>query len=105
MSDLTPNHKPGEPLQPIDKDALNALAQKNIDNPEGGKRTVRTHTEADGQFRNYTKVRELEPVLVSEPPALYCPQPHRGCPGCPRSLHFRGYSGHCHSPWRDPDQD
>ena len=70
MSDLTPNHKPGEPLQPIDKDALNALAQKNIDNPEGGKRTVRTHTEADGQFRNYTKVRELEPVLVSEPPAL-----------------------------------
>ena len=43
MSDLTPNHKPGEPLQPIDKDALNALAQKNIDNPEGGKRTVRTH--------------------------------------------------------------
>ena len=70
MSDLTPNHKPGEPLQPIDKDALNALAQKNIDNPEVGKRTVRTHTEADGQFRNYTKVRELEPVLVSEPPAL-----------------------------------
>ena len=70
MSDLTPNHNPGEPLQPIDKEGLATLAQKNIDNPEGGRKTVRTHTEADGQFRNYTKVRGLDPVLVSEPPAL-----------------------------------
>ena len=70
MSDLTPNHNPGEPLQPIDKEGLAKLAQKNIDNPEGGQKTVRTHTEADGQFRNYTKVRGLDPVLVSEPPAL-----------------------------------
>ena len=70
MSDLTPNHNPGEPLQPIDKEGLAKLAQKNIDNPEGGRKTVRTHTEADGQFRNYTKVRGLDPVLVSEPPAL-----------------------------------
>ena len=70
MSDLTPNHNPGEPLQPIDKEGLAELAQKNIDNPEGGRKTVRTHTEADGQFRNYTKVRGLDPVLVSEPPAL-----------------------------------
>ena len=52
MSDLTPNHNPGAPLQPIDKEGL------------------ATHTEADGQFRNYTKVRGLDPVLVSEPPAL-----------------------------------
>lgn len=70
MSDLTPNHKPGEPLPPIDKDKLEALAQKNIDNPEGGKKTIRTHTEADGMFRNVTKIRDLEPVLVSEPPQL-----------------------------------
>lgn len=70
MSDLTPNHKDGEALQPIDKDALRALAQKNIDNPEGAKKTVRTHTEADGLFRNVTQIRNLEPVLVSEPPAL-----------------------------------
>lgn len=70
MSDLTPNHKPGEPLQPIDKDALAALAAKNVDNPAGAKKTVRTHTEADGLFRNVTKIRNLEPVLVSEPPAL-----------------------------------
>ena len=48
MSDLTPNHNPGEPLQPIDKEGLAKLAQKNIDNPEGGRKTVRTHTEVDG---------------------------------------------------------
>ncbi|SQG63682.1 peroxiredoxin [Corynebacterium renale] len=70
MSNLTPNHKDGEPLQPIDADKLDALAKKNIENPEGGKKKIRTHTEADGQFRNYTQIRDLEPVLVSEPPAL-----------------------------------
>lgn len=70
MSDLTPNHVDGEVLEPIDADRLASLAQKNIDNPEGGKKVIRTHTEADGQFRNYTKVRDLDPILVSEPPAL-----------------------------------
>ncbi|WKD60079.1 OsmC-like protein [Corynebacterium ciconiae DSM 44920] len=70
MSDLTPNHTAGEPIQPIDKEKLESLAQKNIDNPEGGRKVIRTHTEADGQFRNYTQVRDLEPVLVSEPPQL-----------------------------------
>lgn len=70
MSELTPNHRPGQPLQPINVEALRALAQKNIDNPEGARKTVRTHTEADGLFRNVTKIRDLEPVLVSEPPAL-----------------------------------
>lgn len=67
MSDLTPNHQDGEALEPIDKDKLSELAQKNIDNPEGGRKKIRTHTEADGHFRNYTKVRDLDPVLVSEP--------------------------------------
>lgn len=68
MADLTPNHADGEPVGAIDKDKLEDLAKKNQDNPDGGKKKIRTHTEADGQFRNYTKVRELEPVLVSEPP-------------------------------------
>lgn len=54
MSDLTPNHQPGEPLEPIDGEKLAALAEKNINNPEGGRKTIRTHTEADGLFRNYT---------------------------------------------------
>ena len=70
MSDLTPNHQPGEPLEPIDGEKLAALAEKNINNPEGGRKTIRTHTEADGLFRNYTQIRNLEPVLVSEPPQL-----------------------------------
>lgn len=70
MSDLTPNHEAGQPLAPIDGEQLKEMAQKNIDNPEGGKKVIRTHTEADGQFRNYTRVRNLEPVLVSEPPKL-----------------------------------
>ena len=70
VSDLTPNHTAGQPLEPIDAQKLAELAQKNIDNPEGGRRTIRTHTEADGLFRNYTQVRDLAPVLVSEPPAL-----------------------------------
>lgn len=70
MSDLTPNHKAGEPLEAIDADKLASLRQKNIENPEGGKKVIKTHTEADGHFRNYTQVRDLKPVLVSEPPAL-----------------------------------
>lgn len=70
MSDLTPNHNDGEALAPIDAEKLSEMAQKNVDNPEGGRKKIRTHTEADGQFRNYTKVRDLDPVLVSEPPKL-----------------------------------
>lgn len=45
MSDLTPNHTAGEPLEAIDKDKLASLRQKNIDNPEGGKKVIKTHTE------------------------------------------------------------
>src|SRR5699024_12215419 len=70
MSDLTPNHKAGEPLEAIDAEKLASLRQKNIENPEGGKKVIKTHTETDGHFRNYTQVRDLKPVLVSEPPAL-----------------------------------
>ncbi|APT84618.1 OsmC family protein [Corynebacterium aquilae] len=70
MSQLTPNHEAGQPLEPIDADKLNALAAKNVENPEGGRKVIRTHTEADGKFRNYTQIRDLEPVLVAEPPAL-----------------------------------
>ena len=70
MSDLTPNHTAGEPLEPISAEDLAALAAKNVENPEGGRKVMRTHTEADGRFRNYTRIRDLEPVLVSEPPQL-----------------------------------
>lgn len=67
---LTPNHREGEPLEPIDAEKLEALAKKNIENPAGGKKVIRTHTEADGLFRNYTQVRDLALVLVSEPEPL-----------------------------------
>lgn len=67
---LTPHHVDGEPLAPIDAERLSSLAGKNVANPDGGRKKIRTHTEADGQFRNYTQVRSLTPVLVSEPPAL-----------------------------------
>lgn len=70
MTELTPNHAEGQPIEPIDKDKLEALAQKNIENPEGGRKKIRSHTEADGHFRNYTQIRDLAPVLVAEPPAL-----------------------------------
>lgn len=69
MSDLTPNHAAGEPIEPIDNQSLKDLAQKNIDNPEGGKKKIRTHTEADGFFRNNTEVRG-HVVKVGEPKPL-----------------------------------
>lgn len=58
------------PLAPIDADRLETLAQKNRENPAGGKKVITTHTWADGQFRNLTKVRDLDAVLVAEPPQL-----------------------------------
>ncbi|QMV86016.1 OsmC family protein [Corynebacterium hindlerae] len=70
MSELTPQHAPGTPLQAIDAEKLTELARKNVENPAGGRKAIRTHTEADGQFRNYTQIRDLAPVLVSEPPQL-----------------------------------
>ncbi|AKK12144.1 OsmC family protein [Corynebacterium uterequi] len=70
MSDLTPNHVDGHPLQPINAQRLDALAQKNIEDPSNGRKTIVTHTEADGRFRNVTQIRDLKPVLVAEPPVL-----------------------------------
>ncbi|GAB3943055.1 OsmC family protein [Corynebacterium tapiri] len=69
MSDLTPNHEAGQPIEPIDNQKLSELAQKNIDNPEGGKKKIRTHTEADGFFRNNTEVRG-HVIKVGEPEKL-----------------------------------
>lgn len=67
---ITPNHRAGEPLAAIDAEKLAALAEKNIAEPAKGKRKIRTHTEADGTFRNYTQIRDLAPVLVAEPEQL-----------------------------------
>lgn len=66
MSELTPNHEAGQAIEPIDNDKLKELAQKNIDNPAGGVKHIRTHTEADGYFRNNSEVRG-HIVKVGEP--------------------------------------
>jgi len=59
MSDLTPNHNPGAPLQPIDKEGLAKLAQQNIDNPEGGGQTGRAPDQAHAPWCNCGIVRQL----------------------------------------------
>ena len=57
-------------LRPIDSTGLNALRDKNLADPAGGKRTLKATTVAEGQFRNLTYVRDLAPVVIDEPPAL-----------------------------------
>ena len=39
---LTPNHRDGEPLAPIDAERLRTLARRNVENPDGGRRKIRT---------------------------------------------------------------
>lgn len=39
MSDLTPNHKAGEPLAPIDGESLQAMANKNTETQKVAKRS------------------------------------------------------------------
>ena len=41
MSDLTPNHKAGEPLEAIDADKLASLRQKNIETQKAARRSSR----------------------------------------------------------------
>ena len=57
-------------LRPISSEGLNALRDKNLADPSGGKRTLKATTVAEGQFRNLTYVRDLAPVVIDEPPAL-----------------------------------
>lgn len=57
-------------LEGIDSQGLKRLSDKAIADPSTGHRTVRSRTVADGGFRNVTYVRDLQPVLVSEPPQL-----------------------------------
>lgn len=57
-------------LRPIDIVGLTALTDRNKANPEGGKKTLKATTVAEGQFRNLTYVRDLAPVVIDEPPHL-----------------------------------
>jgi len=56
-------------LRPLDKEGLTALAGKGKANPQNVV-TLKAKTVCEGQFRNMTYVRNLEPMLIDEPPHL-----------------------------------
>ncbi|KUJ72304.1 OsmC family protein [Thiomicrospira sp. WB1] len=56
-------------LRPIDEDGLNKLSENGKANPNTIK-TLKSKTVLDGQFKNVNYVRDLEPVVVDEPPGL-----------------------------------
>lgn len=56
-------------LRPLDTDGLKALGEKGKANP-GSVVTLKAKTVCEGQFRNMTYVRDLEPMLIDEPPHL-----------------------------------
>lgn len=58
-----------EPLRPLDKEGLSNLAVKGKANPQSVV-TLKAKTVCEGQFRNMTYVRTLEPMLIDEPPHL-----------------------------------
>jgi uncharacterized OsmC-like protein len=57
-------------LTGIDKSGLANLQSTAIANPSTGCKTLKAVTTCEGGFRNLTRIRSLEPVLVSEPCAL-----------------------------------
>ncbi|MEM9724790.1 MAG: OsmC family protein [Pseudomonadota bacterium] len=56
-------------LAPIDKDGLDGLIAKGKENPQAIK-TLKCKTVAEGKFRHANYIRNLEPYIVDEPPAL-----------------------------------
>lgn len=56
-------------LREIDKQGLAALGEKGKANPNAVV-TLKAKTVCEGQFRNLTYIRSLEPVIVDEPPHL-----------------------------------
>jgi len=56
-------------LEPIDKTGLDGLIAKGKENPQAVK-TLSCKTVAEGRFRHANYIRDLEPYIVDEPPAL-----------------------------------
>jgi len=56
-------------LDPIDNDGLQKLADKGRSNPQSVV-TLKSKTVCEGRFRNMTYVRDLDPMLIDEPPHL-----------------------------------
>ncbi len=56
-------------IRPIDNDGLNQLGEAGKANPNVIK-TLKSKTVLEGQFKNYNYIRNLEPIIVDEPPGL-----------------------------------
>ena len=56
-------------LRPLDAEGLKALGEKGKANPQSVV-TLKAKTVCEGQFRNQTYVRNLQPMLIDEPPHL-----------------------------------
>lgn len=56
-------------LRPIDLNGLKSLGEKGKANP-GAVVTLKAKTICEGQFRMQTYVRDLQPMLIDEPPHL-----------------------------------
>ena len=56
-------------LDPIDKTGLDGLIAKGKENPQAIK-TLKCKTVAEGRFRHANYIRDLDPYIVDEPPAL-----------------------------------
>ena len=70
MTTIAEPRPAAEALRPIDCMGLTKLADKNKSNPAGGKVTLKATTVTEGQFRNLTFIRDLQPVVIDEPPHL-----------------------------------
>src|ERR1035437_8443397 len=57
-------------LDGIDAEALDQLSCNAKADPSTGVKTLKTKTVCESGFRNMTYVRDLDPVLVSEPSQL-----------------------------------
>lgn len=70
MSQITASlSRDDTPLRPLDKQGLELLSDKGRSNPDSVV-TLKAKTLCEGQFRNMTYVRNLEPMLIDEPPHL-----------------------------------
>lgn len=56
-------------LRPIDSDGLNKLGEAGKAAPNTVK-TLKSKTVLEGQFKNLNYIRDLDPIVVDEPPVL-----------------------------------
>jgi len=69
MSETTVLTQVAVPLRPVSKEGLEDLAAKSKANPNVIK-SLTIKTVCEGQFRNLSYVRNLEPHVIDEPPGL-----------------------------------